>query len=566
MLGDVYIELSLVITLGAAIAFILHKLRQPLLIGYILTGIIAGPAVLDIIHNNIAFAGMSQIGIALLLFIIGLDVSPRVFFRLRKTIFITTLVQISLTGMLGFAIAKALSFGDMESAIIGLCLALSSTIIIVKLFNDKRETMRLYAQIIIGILILQDVFVTAGKFGLATRTTDGTAADLISLIAMGLTVTGLLYLSSRHLLPRLTKSIGSSKEILLLFALGWGLGWALLFERVGFSIEIGALFAGIGLAQLPYSREMSSRLKPLRDFFIVIFFITLGQGLLPGNMSAITLSALIFSLFVLFIKPLMALISLALLGYTKRTSFKAAVSLSQISEFSLVFVMAAVHTGLASQQLANMLTLVALITFAVSTYFIKYDNVLFAKLDRHLRLFERKTTLSDRHTAQHHYPIVLFGYRRNSNEFVKTFRKMEKPFVIIDYDPYMVEALENSNEEYMYGDATDSEFLDELQLQKSKLVLSTISDFKTNEFLAQWLAQHNPGAVFVCSSDNAANASALYAEGASYVMMPHFVGNERLSAFIRKNGFNKAEFKQYREKHLAYLETHPEFFGAASAE
>lgn len=556
MHGDIYFELSLVITLGAAIAFVMHKLRQPLLIGYILTGIIAGPAVLDIIHDNAAFGGMSQIGIALLLFIIGLDVSPRVFFRLRRTIFVTTLVQIGLSGLLGFVLARALSFGHMESVIIGLGLALSSTIIIVKLFNDKRETTRLYAQIVIGILILQDVFVTAGKFGLAARTTDGTAEALIRLGAMGIAATGILYVASRRLLPRLTKSIGSSKEILLLFALGWGLGWALLFERVGFSIEIGALFAGIGLAQLPYSREISSRLKPLRDFFIVIFFVTLGQRLVPGGMSEIAFSAIIFSLFVLFAKPLFTLVSMGLLGYTKRTSFKAAVSLSQISEFSLVFVMAAVHTGLVRQQVADTLTLVALITFAVSTYFIKYDNILFAKLGKHLRLFERKTTVSDRHVTQHHYPIVLFGYRRNSHEFVKTFRKMEKQFVIVDYDPDMVEALESSEEEYMYGDATDSEFLDELQLEKSRLIISTISDFKTNEFLAHWLAQHNPRAVFVCTSDNATNASTLYGEGASYVMMPHFVGNERLSAFIRKNGFNKAEFKQYREKHLAYLQTH----------
>ncbi len=558
MHGDIYSELSLVIALGAAISFVMHRLRQPLIIGYILTGILAGPAAFNIISGADAMNGMSEIGIALLIFIIGLELSPRVFLRLRKTIFITSTVQIAATSAFGFFIARLLDFGRMESAVIGLALALSSTIIIVKLFNDKRETTRLYAQIVIGMLIVQDVFVTAGKFGLAARTTDGTTDAVIHLLAMGIVVTGLLYLTSKRLVPHLARSIGSSKEILLLFALGWGLGWALLFKEIGLSIEIGALFAGIGLAQLPYSREMSSRLKPLRDFFIIIFFVTLGQGLVPGSLSDIVLPAVIFSSFVLFIKPIFALISMGLLGYTKRTSFKAAVSLSQISEFSLVFAVAAVHANLARQHVADTLTLTALITFAISTYFIKFDNSLFGRLENALRMFERKVTVPDKKHIAPHYPIVLFGYRRNSHEFIKTFRNMGKRFVIVDYDPDMIETLERHDEEFLYGDATDSEFLEELQLEKSHLIVSTISDFKTNEFLANWLKQHNPRAVFVCTSDNAANASELYNEGASYVMMPHFVGNERLSAFIRKNGFRKAEFKQYRAKHLAYLQTHYE--------
>lgn len=558
MHANIYSELSLVIMLGAAIALIMYSLRQPLIISYILTGLLAGPATFNIISSTDAMSGMGEIGIALLIFIIGLELSPRVFMRLRKTIFVTTAVQMLSISGLGYIAARLMEFGRMESSIIGLSLAFSSTVIVVKLLHDKRETTRLYAQIVIGMLIVQDVFVTAGKFGLAAKATDSGADSLIQLASMGVAVTGALYLASRRLVPYLTSSIGKSKEILLLFALGWGLGWAWLFREVGFSIEIGALFAGVSLAQLPYSHEMSSRLKPLRDFFIIIFFVALGQNLTQGSIIAVVPAVVVFSLIALLAKPIMILISMGTLGYTKRTSFKAAVSLSQISEFSLVFAVAAVHTGLVRQHVADTLTLVALITFAVSTYFIKYDNTIFTALERQLRLFERKVTKLEKRFTSYSYPIVLFGYRRNSQEFIKTFRRMEKRFVIVDYDPDMIESLINRNEEYLYGDATDSEFLDELQLEKSQLVVSTISDYKTNEFLASWLKQHNPRAVFVCSSDNASNASSLYGQGASYVMMPHFVGNERLSAFIRKHGFHKSEFKQFREKHLAYLQTHYE--------
>lgn len=558
MHGTIYSELSLVIAIGAAIALLMHGLRQPLIIGYIFTGIMAGPAALGIVHSDAAFNGLSTIGIALLLFIIGLDLSPRVFFRLRRTILFTTTLQVLVTSGLGFLLARNMDFGRMESAVIGLSLALSSTIIIVKLFNDKRETTRLYAQVVIGVLIIQDLFVTVGKFGLAARTTDGTAEAVTRLMGIGLLVTALLYLTSRTIVPYLTKVIESSKEILLLFALGWGLGIALLFEEVGFSIEIGALFAGISLAHLPYSREMASRLKPLRDFFIVVFFITLGQLVIPEKLPEVMPAVLVLSGFVLVVKPLIALISMGLLGYTKRTSFKVAMALGQISEFSLVFVTAAVHTGLARESVATTITMVAIITFSVSTYLIKYDNVLFNLLEKRLRLFERKVTkLEQRYTAQS-FPIMLFGYRRGSHEFIKTFKRMGKRFMIVDYDPDIVESLERIHEHYVYGDATDSEFLDEIQLQKAKLVVSTISDFKSNEFLITWLAAHNPAAVFVCSANSATQASELYNHGASYVMMPHYVGTEKLSAFIKKNGFSKTEFKQYREKHLTYLQTNYE--------
>jgi Kef-type K+ transport system membrane component KefB len=201
MHGTIYSELSLVIAIGAAIALLMHGLRQPLIIGYIFTGIMAGPAALGIVHSDAAFNGLSTIGIALLLFIIGLDLSPRVFFRLRRTILFTTTLQVLVTSGLGFLLARNMDFGRMESAVIGLSLALSSTIIIVKLFNDKRETTRLYAQVVIGVLIIQDLFVTVGKFGLAARTTDGTAEAVTRLMGIGLLVTALLYLTSRTIVP-----------------------------------------------------------------------------------------------------------------------------------------------------------------------------------------------------------------------------------------------------------------------------------------------------------------------------------------------------------------------------
>lgn len=557
MHSNLFAEISIIIALAAVISLIMKALRQPLIIGHIITGIIAGPAVLNIIHGNAAFTGLSAVGIALLLFIIGLDISVKMISRLSKTILWTTVVQVGTISVLGAGLSYTLGFGRMESLVMGVALALSSTIIIVKLFNDKKETTRLFAQITIGVLLLQDVIATAAKIAMSTRAhSDGTALEVALLLGRGVGLTVILYLASRFLVPRINRTLESNKELLLIFALGWGLGFAALFERVGFSIEIGALFAGVSLASLPYSREMASRLKPLRDFFLIIFFITLGQALTPGKFLNVIGYAAILSLLVLVLKPLVVLMTLGAQGYTKRASFKSAISLSQVSEFSLVLLASALSVGLVSDQAATTITLVALITFVFSTYLIKYDDSLYRGLERHLRFFERKVTRYEQHGESNHFPIVLFGYQKGGHEFLRTFRNMKQKFVVVDYDPESIDLLERKAVNYLYGDATDPELLEEMGLEKSRLVVSTMSDFETNKFLGHWLATHNERVVFVCTAESAEQASELYADGASYVMMPHYIGSEKISSFIKRNGFNKSEFKTFREKHLSYLQSH----------
>lgn len=534
----------------------MRLLRQPLIIGHILTGIIAGPTLLGIIHDDSAFSGLSSMGVALLLFIIGLDLSIKIFAKVGKVVALTTLVQILATTWIGFIVARFLNFDRFESLIIGIGLSLSSTIIIVKILNDKKETTRLYAQIAIGVLLLQDVVATGAKIGLAAKHGGGDAIDITFLLARGVGVTLALYLLSRFVIPKLTRSLEDSKELLLLFALGWGLGIATLFETVGFSIEIGALFAGVSLASLPYSHEMASRLKPLRDFFLVVFFITLGQAMVPDKMLEVLPAALCFGAVVVFIKPLGIMASMGMMGYTKRNSFKTAVALSQISEFSLVFIAAAFGAGLVGSEAVTVFTVVALVTFASSTYLMKYDDELYELLEDKLRFFERKVTDYEQKEAHTAHNIVLFGYRKGGSEFIRTFKSMAKKFLVVDYDPDVIDILERNQTNYIYGDAVDVELLEEIGLDHVKLVVSTISDHKTNAFLAHWLKKHNPKAVFVCSADSALHASDLYADGASYVMMPHYIGSEKLSAFIKKKGFSKSEFKLHRDKHLAHLHSH----------
>jgi hypothetical protein len=246
---------------------------------------------------------------------------------------------------------------------------------------------------------------------------------------------------------------------------------------------------------------------------------------------------------------------MGLMGYTKRTSFKAAVSMAQVSEFSLVFVILGNKQNMVSQDLVSIITMAALISIALSSYMIIYADKLFTFFEASLALFESRKNHFERE-SHNHYELVLFGYQKGGHEFLKVFQALKRKYIIIDYDPEVIDALEHRQLPYLYGDAADIELLEEAGLDKARLVVSTISDHSTNQFLLQLLEKVNPHAVVILHAETVEEAGELYEQGASYVVMPHYIGSEKIGSFIKKSGLKKSEFKKYREKHLSYLQTH----------
>jgi voltage-gated potassium channel Kch len=252
------------------------------------------------------------------------------------------------------------------------------------------------------------------------------------------------------------------------------------------------------------------------------------------------------------VKPLAVMASLGSMRYTKRTSFKTAINLSQVSEFSIVLAVLAAATGIVRIEVSAVITLVALITIGLSTYMMQYDNWLYTRLEKLLQVFERAQT-RERETKAKVYPLILFGYKKGGHEFVKTFRNMKKPFVVVDYSPDVIDFLSRQHIECLYGDATDTELLAELHMSKAKLVVSTITDFPTNKMLLKYVIRHNKEASFICHADDYNEAAELYKHGAAYVMLPHFIGSERMSLFLNRNGLDKESFAEHRKRHLTAL-------------
>ncbi len=556
MHNSIFIELSALLALCAVIGMIMRALRQPLLIGYILTGLIVGPSVLALFKSTEATQVMGSFGVALLLFIVGLGLNPKVIKEVGKVSLFAGMGQIVFTTSVGFVLVHALGYDTTTSIYVGLALAFSSTIIILKLLSDKKEQHKLYGKIAVGMLLVQDITACIALIA-ASASTSGNfnLNELIWLILKGsLLVCGTI-LFSQVIIKPLNRFLSRSQELLFLFALAWGFGIATIFYLSGFSVEIGALLAGVCMASMPYAQEVGSRLRPLRDFFIVVFFITLGASVNIRTLGNLFWQAIALSLFILVVKPLIVMIIMGALGYTKKTSFATGVVMGQISEFSLILLLLGVANNQINSQAVSLVTVMGIGTIALSSYFITYSDGIYKFIENYLPLFERKKVRKEqeKHKA---YDAILFGFQRGGVEFVDVLEKVSKKYIVIDYDPESIDQMDRRHIPYIYGDATDFELLEEINFDGAKLVVSIITDFDTNVFLLKHLQQHNPNAVMVCHADKVEQAVELYGLGASFVVMPHFIGNEKVSAFIRKNGYKKSEFKRYRDKHLSYLQNH----------
>jgi Kef-type K+ transport system membrane component KefB/voltage-gated potassium channel Kch len=552
-MDTVFAGLSLIIVIGAVVALIMRLIGQPLIIGHIITGIIVGPAALHLIKSPDALALFSDLGIALLLFIIGLGLNPQIIREVGKTATYVALFQVGAVIALGWGIGTSLGLSSTSAAFLGACLAFSSTIIILKMLSDKREQGRLYGKIAISVSLVQDLIAIA----LVVLTSAGhnqsvAIGSTISLAIKGGFLVFAIYWVSNHLMPHFHRLISDSQEFLFLFAIAWGLGSAALFQKIGLSSEIGALLAGICLATQPYAQEIAARLRPLRDFFVIVFFIALGANLnlndIGSNLTIILISALV----VIVAKPLISMAILGFLGYTKRTSFKASVALAQVSEFSIVLVLLGKERGLIDTSLVTSITFIALCSIAASSYLILFSDKIFNKLEKFLGVFERKQTHLEPDNPGN-YELVLFGYQKGGHEFVKVFRQLSKNFVVIDYDPEIIDILQERKIHHIYGDAMDVELLEEAGIEKAKLIVSTITDMEVTQFLLNFLERKNSQAVVIAQADNPKEAAKLYEEGASYVILPHFIGGEKIGAFVKKSGLSKSNFKKIREQHIRQL-------------
>ncbi len=555
MVEEVLIFISLIIGLAAVITILAKAIKQPPIIAYLISGILVSPLFLNLISPKTASSDFIQIlahiGVALLLFIVGLSLDFRILKDVWGVSALAGLGEIIVTTLIGFLIAIALGFNSALAIYIAIALAFSSTVVVVKILSDKKEMDTLHAKIAVGILIVED-FVAAIVLMLIPIIKNGGESLIFIQLAKIIGLIAVIFVFSVFILNKLLHYLAKNQETLFLFGIAWALILATVFNYLGFSLEIGALIAGMSLASSKYTLELGGKIKPLRDFFVVLFFVFFGSQLAGPITSHLVLEALAFSAFILAGKPLIVMTFIKFFGFKKRTTFLAGLSLAQISEFSLILVLLGFNLGYLSQEVMSLAVLVSLITIAISSYNIYYSHSIFNRISHLLNIFEGE---KDEETGKKEiYDIILFGYNRIGFSLLRTLNKIKAKYIVVDYNPRVILELSKKRINCVYGDASDKEFIDELQLDKTKLVISTIPDMDSSLTIKERLDEVKSSAVFIATSEHINDAIDLYKAGADYVIVPQVLGGECASTIVQAFHTNKKKYKQAGRENIKELQ------------
>jgi Kef-type K+ transport system membrane component KefB/Trk K+ transport system NAD-binding subunit len=552
---QIFIQLAIILFVAFVVSYIVNLFKQPILVGYIIAGVLISPFIIQFGISTDVINTLSKFGIAFLLFIVGLHLNPKTIKEIGISSLLIGLFQIILTFVIGFLVAfYLLGFGWVASAYIGIALSFSSTILIMKLLSDKQDLDSLYAKISIGVLIVQDVAAAGVLMFISSTSAKNTLSNFVfANLLSGIGLIIILFFLGFFVLPYFTKKIAKSQELLFLFSVCWCFVIAALFNYLGFSIEIGALIAGVVLSVTPYSAEISSRISPLRDFFLIIFFMILGFNAEFSNIKYILLNSIVLSIVVLIIKPVIVMAFSALFGYTKRTNFLVGANMAQISEFSLIILLLGVSIGQIGNEVLHTIILTMIFTILISTYIVIYSAKFYEKLKWFAGIFERKKTKRGGNLSGKEYRAILFGYNRIGFSILNSLKKFNKRYLVVDFNPETISSLNKLGIPSLYGDVDDVDLLNELPFDKIEIAVSTVPECETNSVLIDIIRKVNKRAIIIVRAHTIGDALELYKKGANYVLTPHFLGGEYVSNMITDLGTDVKGYEKEKEKHIQML-------------
>lgn len=529
MFESAFIELSMLLAIAAIFGVLAVQLKQPLIVAFIAVGIFVGPSVLGLVSLTAEIDLLAHLGIAILLFVVGLNLDLHIIRTMGVVALFTGLGQVLFTSIIGYLIGLSLGLSPIGALYVAVALTFSSTIIIVKLLSDKRELDALHGRIAIGFLIVQDIVVILAMIVLTAIGTADVETSLgqeaFMVVLKGLLMLAVVALLMRYIIPGLVGKLAHSAELLILFAIAWAVLGASAGKMLGFSQEVGAFLAGISLASTHYRELIGARLVSLRDFLLLFFFISLGASLDLSSLTDQLLPALLFSVFVLIGNPLIVMVIMGYMGYRKRTGFLAGLTVAQISEFSLILAALGFSLGHLDKETVGLITLVGLITISASTYMILYSYPIYEKLAPYLTVFERKVPYRevelDHENNAVQTDIILFGLGRFGLVMANNLKDKNFTLLGVDFNPEFVEKIVNQHLNARFGDAEDPEFVSHLPLQQAKWVVATIRDKHTNLALIKTLRQENFTGKIAVSAKDQAEADFYQQQGVDLVLIPY---------------------------------------------
>lgn len=555
-----FLQLAVVLVLATILGIILRSFKQPLVLAYIFTGIIISVFGLFKQIDKSILDLLSNLGIAFLLFLVGIELDTRDLKYVGRVAVFMGLGQIVFTALIGFVIISTLGFSTINAIYMAFALTFSSTVIIIKLLSEKHDLQSLYGKIAVGYLLVQD-FVAILALMVLSGFGQGQAPSVYSMILIfvkGAFLVGFAYIMAKTALKHLFRLASYSTELLFVSAIAWAFLLSAIAESIGFSIAIGAFLAGVAIASSAYRIQISARVKPVRDFFIIIFFILLGASLSAGASKVLVSHVVILSLFILIGNPLIVFAIMISMKFRNRTSFLTSVTVAQISEFSLILMSVGRMLGHVSGEAVSLVAAVGIITITISSYFILYGDKIYRKLDKYLaKLFPQKAHdpyVANKEVLKDH--IILVGAEQmgwDILEFLKKKVEDSQKIVVVDFNPEIIQTLTASGYTAVFGDISDPEVLDELEFGHAKLLIITDPDVGDNSVLIKFAKEKNYKGPIIAAAYWLHDAVRIYEVGADYVVVPETVGGEHISKILAEHWQDLGKIKKEKSKHFEDL-------------
>ncbi|TYT61315.1 cation:proton antiporter [Natrialba swarupiae] len=533
-----------IIILSATLAgFVAKRTGQPTIIAYILAGVVIGPAVLGIVEVSELTELLSELGLALLLFLLGIKMRLDEIKHILSPIVKISIPQMAAVFAAGMGVALALPpFGLLESFIIGLAVMYSSTAVVIKMLNDKDEATSLHGKIDVGVLLVQDVVVVIILAVLAAGRPDD-LAEVATTLGVVLVLVALITVAavaaSQSVLPVVFRRIADNKEVFFLVALSWAFLFVFVSDNINLflaplgieaylSIEMGAFMAGLAIAQLPYSKELQDRVNPLTDLFVMVFFVSVALDLQAAQLLAHWQEAIVAALVLMPVKFLVFFYLLDWQGFDHETTFLGSINMIQVSEFGIIVAAVAFEGGFIPAEVLGFMTLLAIFTMAVSVYFVEFNHALFERFEPTINRWTGAGAFEGgkREYRDH---VVVVGYDEVTKNALPLLADRYEDVVVIDRTVSHVDTLEEGGYDVIFGDARNATIRKDAAVKRADFVLSSSVDPAVNEAL---LRDVDDATVFV-EAKRIEHARTLYDSGAHCVIMTPYLAADRLAEYLR---------------------------------
>jgi Kef-type K+ transport system membrane component KefB len=541
-------DIALGIVFAAVLGHVARLLRQPLLLGYIAGGVLLSSQMgFGLITNAASIELIAEIGLILLLFIIGLEIDLRELRRLGRSMLALGVGQFLINSLLGLAFFAWLGYrvaeGRFDLVYLAIVISLSSTLIVVKLLREKFELKILSGRLTLGVLVVQDIWAIL-FMAVQPNLAEPGVLRIAQSIAGGAVLVGVAFLASRYILAPLLEASARRPELVLISSVAWCFGIAGFAYQLGLSREMGALIAGVSISAFPYGADVISKVTGVRDFFVTLFFVALGLQV-PVPSADVLGQALLIVVFVLVSRVISVVPTASLLGDGLYAGTVTALNLAQISEFSLVILTLGMGYGHVSERVSAVVLTAMILTSLLSPYLITWNDRVARWLVRPVQrgpgIGGRAAPAGEGRPAR---DIVLLGHFRIAQAVLDLVEaqapQLKGRITLVDYDANRAHGVMARGFRWEYGDLANPDALEHLGIEEARVVVTTISDtflkgISTRRLVGN-LRRLAPRAVIVMTGEEKTDMEDLLRAGADHVLIPGEITGERILDLLRQDG------------------------------